>query len=284
MRDLLYKLIGATGERRDAQLRTWLVLTGGSALATAAVLPYALQMSASRIEKARQAALRAGKPLPEPPPLPVLMGLGVVQSTILFGLVAALGLRTGRAQGLGAPHLEALLNGEPAGLDPQDVAAYAAAGAAGAGGIILLEYTLFHDLHEQLNDGGMGDPGGWKGLLASTYGAIAEEVMMRLGLQTFLSAGIRRLRGETGRPVHPATMWSAVVLANVGFGLGHLPAMVGSVPITGRLALRAVVLNGLVGLILGYLYWRHGLEAAITAHGSADLVLHVLLPAIDRRS
>src|SRR4051794_24211672 len=135
MRDQLYKLIGAAGERRDAQLRAWLLLTEGSALATAAVLPYALQLSAARIEKARQAALRAGKQPRKQPPMPVVMGLSVVQSNILFGLVAALGLRTGRAQGLGVPHLEALLDGRPAGLAPQDIAAYAAAGAAGAGGI-----------------------------------------------------------------------------------------------------------------------------------------------------
>jgi hypothetical protein len=37
---------------------------------------------------------------------------------------------------------------------------------------------------------------------------------------------------------------------------------------------RAILLNGVVGVATGYLYWRYGLEAAILAHFSADIVLH----------
>jgi membrane protease YdiL (CAAX protease family) len=36
-------------------------------------------------------------------------------------------------------------------------------------------------------------------------------------------------------------------------------------------------LNGLAGLAFGYLYWTRGLESAMLAHFTADLVLHVLL-------
>ena len=39
-----------------------------------------------------------------------------------------------------------------------------------------------------------------------------------------------------------------------------------------------VVLNALPGIASGWLYWRHGLGAAMRAHFSADLVLHVLTP------
>jgi membrane protease YdiL (CAAX protease family) len=37
------------------------------------------------------------------------------------------------------------------------------------------------------------------------------------------------------------------------------------------------VLNSLAGLVFGWLYWRRGLKAAMVAHFSADLVLHVLV-------
>jgi len=40
---------------------------------------------------------------------------------------------------------------------------------------------------------------------------------------------------------------------------------------------RAIVLNGLVGVIAGWLYWRRGLESAMVAHFCADLVVHVAL-------
>jgi membrane protease YdiL (CAAX protease family) len=37
------------------------------------------------------------------------------------------------------------------------------------------------------------------------------------------------------------------------------------------------VLNGLLGLAFGYLYWTRGLESAMLSHFSADLLLHVIL-------
>jgi ABC-type antimicrobial peptide transport system permease subunit len=40
--------------------------------------------------------------------------------------------------------------------------------------------------------------------------------------------------------------------------------------------LRAVVLNGVIGIACGYLYFTRGLESAVLSHFSADMVLHVL--------
>jgi membrane protease YdiL (CAAX protease family) len=39
---------------------------------------------------------------------------------------------------------------------------------------------------------------------------------------------------------------------------------------------RAIVLNGVGGIGFGYLYMKHGLEAAMISHFSADIILHVL--------
>ena len=65
-------------------------------------------------------------------------------------------------------------------------------------------------------------------------------------------------------------------LAAVLFGLGHLPATAALLPLTPAVVARAVVLNGIAGVVFGWLYWRRGLEAAMVAHFCADLVLHVL--------
>ncbi len=45
---------------------------------------------------------------------------------------------------------------------------------------------------------------------------------------------------------------------------------------------RALVLNGVGGVVFGWLYWRRGLLAAMVAHFSADVVLHVLAPLLFR--
>jgi hypothetical protein len=39
-------------------------------------------------------------------------------------------------------------------------------------------------------------------------------------------------------------------------------------------------LNGLGGLAFGWLYWKRGLESAMMAHFSADIVLHVITPLV----
>jgi membrane protease YdiL (CAAX protease family) len=78
-----------------------------------------------------------------------------------------------------------------------------------------------------------------------------------------------------GRPT-VAVLWIANILAAVLFGLGHLPATAALLPITPLVVLRAIVLNGLGGVIFGWLYFTRGLESAMLSHFSADLILHVL--------
>ena len=70
-------------------------------------------------------------------------------------------------------------------------------------------------------------------------------------------------------------MWPAIVLSNIAFGAGHLPATRAMVPLTPNVVARALVLNSIVGVPCGYLYWKKGLEAAMIAHGTADVVVHV---------
>jgi Type II CAAX prenyl endopeptidase Rce1-like len=83
---------------------------------------------------------------------------------------------------------------------------------------------------------------------------------------------------EEGHPTL-AVLWSANILAAVLFGPGHLPATAAVFPLTPLVILRAIALNGLIGIAFGYLYFKHGLEAAILSHFTADIILHVI-PAL----
>jgi len=40
----------------------------------------------------------------------------------------------------------------------------------------------------------------------------------------------------------------------------------------------AIVNNGVIGIICGGLYWKKGLESAMIAHFSSDVVLHLIVP------
>jgi len=56
-----------------------------------------------------------------------------------------------------------------------------------------------------------------------------------------------------------------------------LPATALLVPLTQLVITRAIILNGLVGIVFGWLYWKRGLEAAMVSHFAADIILHLLL-------
>jgi membrane protease YdiL (CAAX protease family) len=256
----------------NGQWRLWAVLTEASVAATAAVLPYLYSLLGPRLAADNERRVAAGK---RPLNRAALAAATLAQAQVQFGVIAALGLRAARAQGLGAPRLAAWLRGEPAGLKPARAATYAATGMAAGLTTAALDLTVFRPLRPRLAAAGVREPGVWQGLLATFYGAIAEEALMRLGAQTIIAAGLRRLRGETSRPPTGATMWPAIALSNVLFGLGHLPATRQMIPLTPAVVARALVLNAAPGVACGYLYWREGLEAAMLAHGGADLVLHV---------
>ena len=120
----------------------------------------------------------------------------------------------------------------------------------------------------------------WKRLLASFYGGIDEEILMRL----FLVSGLvwilgRFWQNNNGLPANGA-YWTAILLATLLFGLGHLPATRNITPLTPMLIVRALALNGIAGVGFGWLYWQHGIEAAMLSHFGADILLHGLGPVL----
>ena len=72
----------------------------------------------------------------------------------------------------------------------------------------------------------------------------------------------------------------AILVAAILFGLGHLPVTAALTTITPIIVARAILLNGVGGIIFGWLYWKKGLEAAMIAHFTADIFLLTVLPAL----
>ncbi|WP_313238454.1 CPBP family intramembrane glutamic endopeptidase [Sporosarcina ureae] len=146
--------------------------------------------------------------------------------------------------------------------------------------IILLDLFVFNPLiGEPMNE--IPSPSWWQGLLASIYGGISEEIMLRLFVMTFIVWLLALVTKKQKDNIPNSFYYVAIFLTAIIFGLGHLPA---TMQVFGDLStiivIRALVLNGLLGLWFGYLYWRKGLEYAIIAHISADIFLHVLFASI----
>jgi len=195
----------------------------------------------------------------------------VVQSGLLFLLLAWAGLRLGAPYGLDAPLLRHVLCGTAAPTQAQwRVALLLGAGVASL--CILFTRLLPQPLS--------ASPAWWQGLLASFYGGIGEEIICRL----FLVSALLWLGARVTRSAVPsrALYIAAIVIAAVLFGIGHLPALaaLGTASLTFSNISYVVGLNALSGCAFGWLFWRYGLEHAMVAHFSADLVLHVAAPLL----
>jgi len=237
------------------------ILVVAGLIGTVAVVPY-------------QLALLPG-PLPAPPA--AIYAGAIVQGAILVTIAAGFGLAAARRVGLRAPVSEAIAYGGDVreairGLQPVSSVVIGVAGAA----IALVVDVAFFSPAVGAIAAASGRPERWQGLLASFYGGITEEILTRLFLVSVFAWLIGRVwHGPDGRPSREAFI-VAIVAAAVLFGAGHLPATAALAALTPPLVIRAILINGILGAVFGWLYWRRGLEAAMLAHFTADLLLHVL--------
>ncbi len=256
--------------------KIFFTLLTASVFGIVAILPYLLELQADTLALASQ---ETGIPIF------FILLLSLLQSAVLFTIAIFIGLFLANRIGLGLPILEAKLAGESVAARLKAILLPSIlSGVAASILIIALELLVFQPgMQAQMGSAAnalnlqTGQPAAWKGLLASFYGGIDEEILLRLFLFTLL-AWLGKFVSHTpdGRPTL-LVLWIANIVAAILFGLGHLPATTILVELTPLVILRAIVLNGLAGIIFGYLYWTKGLESAMLSHFSADIVLHVLL-------
>lgn len=144
------------------------------------------------------------------------------------------------------------------------------AGMTGSVITILADVYLFMPHMPQLDQ---VDVAWWKGLLGGMlYGGIFEEVALRLFFMSvivWLSAKVMK------KPAIPNYVyWTAIIVSTLVFAAAHLPATAAVFgELTPLLVTRAFVMNGLLSIVFGYLYWKKGLVYAIIAHMSAHVML-----------
>lgn len=251
------------------------ILCGAALLGVVCVTPYTLELSRDALKKAQERMRQ---------PLWVLALLQGAQSFVLMGVATGLGLLIAPHIGLGAPLLEGLLAGQPVATQAQAIIAPALIlGVASSALLLLLEMVVFWPRLPQVMRTSFPIPALWKRLLASFYGGIDEELLSRWFLLSLLAWLIGLAWHVPGGGPTLGALWLANIIAAVIFGLGHLPATAALVKLTPLLIWRAILLNGIVGVACGYLFWHYGLEAAMLAHFAADLVLHGIGDSIAKK-
>ena len=226
------------------------------ALATLALMPYMMVLTPQKFT-----AL--------PLPLPAIVLAAAAQTGVLCWLLGWLGLYLGAPYGLDAPWLRAWVYRRP--RDPaRRPRWWLAVLLGGLAALLVVGLSALGPKHaEDIIQA-------WRGALASFYGGIVEEVLYRLLLVSALVWLLARCNRRVARP------WMfvlAIVLAALLFGAGHLSAAHAAGLLgTPLLVARIVLLNAVVAVVFGGLFWKYGLEHAMLAHFCADLVLHVALP------
>jgi len=119
------------------------------------------------------------------------------------------------------------------------------------------------------------------GFLAAFSAGVTEETLFRLfGLSLLAWLGGQLFQDSDGRP-RLAVLWTANILFAIAFGAGHLPAAESlGWPINTLIVTRTLIVNGIPGLLLGWLFWTFGLETAMLAHFLGDVILYTMLPII----
>lgn len=243
--------------------RTFRVLWVSGMVAAVALLPYLHTLLGAAATKS-------------PVPLYRLALAQLAQSAVLIGVAAGVGLWLAGRLGLGAPLIETWLAKQPVGQRVKAILLPSVgAGILSGAYIIALELGFFRSRLPQAFQSANANPPAWQGFLASFYGGIAEEILLRLFLLSLLAWLLVKVSGSPVGQLASAPFWVANVIAALIFGLGHLPATRALAPLTPLLVVRAVLLNGGPGILFGYLFWKRGLESAMLAHFTTDLLIHV---------
>lgn len=221
------------------------------------------------------ATLRGMPPLADLPELAVRLLL-VANPLLLLTVAAAVGAALAHRVGL---------RSRIAG-DPQ---ARLAPGLALAAGLLLAGFLAAADAllapllgpsWQAFARAANGSAGATTVLVGMLYGGLAEEVMARWGcmaLATLLAVWLLRLLqpgvAPTAGQAPAAAARAGIAVAALLFAAGHLPALAQAVEPTWPIVARTLALNGVAGLVYGWLSWRRGLECAMLAHAATHLGL-----------
>ena len=263
------KIVLAT--RRHWTWKVFLVLVGLIIPAAFAILPYALHQQNASFG------------------WDILVLDRLINSILPVTVLGVVGLALANRIGLGLPFVESWARREPTSYRFRNIVAIAWIAAVGLNLLSLFLHTVVFDppLHAMLEKLGIAISEAAQtpplyGFLAALSAGITEETMFRLfGLSLLAWLGGLLFHDSVGRP-NPSVFWTANILFALAFGAAHLPAQATiGLPINFLVVISTLVLNGIGGLIFGWLFWTFGLESAMLAHILADILRHSLIPFIN---
>jgi hypothetical protein len=196
--------------------------------------------------------------------------------TVITAVLIGLGLYLGSRIGLGAPLIEGLLHRDEIGDWTCSVLAWGLLSAI-AGSLVILPMNLNANPEQY--------PASWQLILASIKAGVMEEIMMRILLMSFFAwLGSLVSKTSDGRPTR-AVYWVAIVLCALLFGWSHVDARLTMPGITVSHIVFIMSSNTFLGIVLGWLFWKLGLECAMFAHFMIDAIVSgIVMPVYFSRN
>jgi hypothetical protein len=118
----------------------------------------------------------------------------------------------------------------------------------------------------------------WRRVAIIYVAAVGEELVFRLILLSLIAGIVVRLVRRAEQGPGRRIIWVANGLSALAFAAVHLPAWSAMGPLSLGLALMVLTLNGLGGLVFGYVFVKHGIAAAMWAHAGADCAVQLIGP------
>jgi len=203
------------------------------------------------------------------------VGLGQVPADILMGVITAIqsagyGIVLGAAgiwlgKKIGTWKDERTITKKP-------LAASLVASVVGGLAMILPDILFFGHHSEAIMNSYAAKPTIPYLLATVTYGAIIEEVMLRLFWMSLIAFLLHKLFGKKHNKPTVVILIVANVVASILFAAGHLPANASLFGLTPMIIVRCFLLNGGLGLLFGRLYRKYGLRYSMIAHGGCHIV------------
>ncbi len=242
------------------------ILFIASIIGLLAVMPYAFTIQADLLKEVSF-------------PLPILAAISILQSAVLFFIITLGGMVLSKKIGFGTPILDQCVVEKKIPSEIKSILGISILSGMVASVLIILGDYIF-SLFNTISISDTVFAPAWQGILASLYGGINEELLLRFFFMSLLIFMFMKIRRKSEKSPTISMIWIAIIFASIIFGLAHLPFTTALTTITPLIIARAVILNSIGGIIFGWLYWKKGLESAMISHFSADIVLHGMLPLI----
>lgn len=145
------------------------------------------------------------------------------------------------------------------------------------GGLLLIlpDVFIFNNLSTKISDIYMNKPSINFILSGITYGGIVEEILMRLFLMSFVSFIIYKIFYRKSK-INDNVYIISNIIVSLLFALGHLPNTLMTIGLNFIIIFRCILLNGIVGLIFGYVYRKYGVIYSMISHVLVHIVSKII--------